>query len=230
MNNEKLFVEKVEESSVNSIRIEDEYKPELNNLKKLFKLTFGVNGKVFKMINDFAFFKGGYPKPDSPPKIKSLLDNIGYTYRFYQLKGIDDTTINSYLKTEFGIEIKQTTPNPYQTPNISKMKKFEALYREVFNDDYNGESKKEILDKLIQSGQSLQESICQDNDEVKITNAEIVENECEVSRTNFLTAVKAKVKEARNNVELDEVISDLESKKTAVDEVISILEVLGDKK
>jgi hypothetical protein len=229
MNKPKLFVEMVEESSINKVRVEDEYKPEFNKLKKLFKFAFGVNGKIFKVLNDYTFYKGGYPKPDSPPKIKSLLDTIGYTYRFYQLKGIEDNTINSYLKTEFGIEIKGITPNSYESPQISKMKKFEALYREVFNDDYDGETKQLILNKLIESGQSLQASICEDNDEVKIKNAEIVENECEVSKSNFMTAVNAKYKSDRNNTDIEEAITDIENKKTAMDEAISVLEVLGEK-
>jgi hypothetical protein len=223
MKNEKVFLEKVEESAVNKVRIVEEYQPEYGKLKKLFKGAFGVQGKVFKMVSDLLYYKGGYPKEKTEAKLKTMLDNFGNAYNFYELRGSEDI-INSYLKVTYGIEIKVVKSSDLDRPGIKRLKKFEELWKATFNEDYKGESKKEILDKLLQSSFSLEASICQDKDQISITNAEFVEQECEVKKSHFMAAVGLKTEGIRKGDEsVEEKINEIQSNQEGLNAAIEVL-------
>ena len=74
-----------------------------------------LNYKDFKNLVDWQHYKnGGYPSPTSPSKIWSIFDKFNYAHRVLTKWGYDNTA--DELKTEFGLIIEETEPNPVEHP------------------------------------------------------------------------------------------------------------------
>ena len=226
--NEKVFIEAVEDSAIIKVKIDEQYKPEMSKLKKLFKMAFGVKPAVFKLINDLQFYKGGYPKETTEPKLQKMLDDIGNAFNFYELREKQDL-INGYLRTKYGIEIQSTTGNELARPGIKKLKKFEELYSATFNEPYKLTSKKDLIEKLLTAGQAIENDINFDKDAVAIAAAEMVEAKCEVKKPNFMAAVQMKATAIKKGDDtITDKINEINAKREEFDAVCEVIAPEGE--
>ena len=74
-----------------------------------------LNYKDFKNLVDWQHYKnGGYPSPTSPSKIWSIFDRFNYAHRTLTKWEYNDTA--NELKTEFGLNVTETTPHEVMHP------------------------------------------------------------------------------------------------------------------
>ena len=201
MKNEKLFSE-VTDSSVNTrIIINEQYHPIMSKLRKVFELATYKSSKIFKILNDFKYYKGGYPKEDSLPKIEVFLHTFGNIFQLYDFLG-DGKEISEFLENNYGIKIELISSMDLEEPvELMKPKKFKKLWNQVFNEEYNNQDKKEILEKLLEVGQETQAIICKLADEIKVDNAQEIENKCEIKKSIFMPIVSLKTNYVRHGDE-----------------------------
>jgi hypothetical protein len=189
MKNEDIFISTVEESAQTQLRIDEDYKSQYSNLKKMFKLAF--DSTAFKLVNDCLYYQGENLKDDEDPKIKKVLTNIGDVFTFYKMRKQDDL-INSYLRTKFGIQITEVEDSVNHDTGIKKFEKFCELWEDTFHTKYNNETKEDILNKLLEQGQIVQNDICIEESKIDVEGVAIAEAECEVNKGNFKAAVNLK--------------------------------------
>jgi hypothetical protein len=192
MKDEKKLVKVTDESVGIRIDINENYHPVMSKLRKLFNLSTFKKPKFFKILNDFVYYKGGYPRPDSPPKLNDFLDIFGNIFQLYKFLG-NESEINQILEDNYGIKVSVVSSSDLDEPlEIMKLKKFQKLWSQVFDEEYDGQSKKEIIEKLVDRGQDLQSTICKLADQIKIDNAKEVEEKCEVKKSIFIPIVNLK--------------------------------------
>lgn len=201
MKNEKIFSEVTDESVNVRIVINEQHHPMMSKLRKLFHLSTYRDSKIFKILNDFKYYKGGYPKEDSLPKIDVFLNTFGNIFQLYKFLG-DEKEINQFLENNYGLRVEEISDNNLNEPlDIMKLKKFKKLWNQVFDEEYNNQNKKKILEMLLSKGQDLQAIICKLADEIKISNADEVEQKCEVKKSIFIPIVNLKTNYVRHGDE-----------------------------
>lgn len=165
----------------------------LGPIKKLSEEILGLSKPHYKLVHDMLYYKGGYPKEDSPPRLNELLDRFISLYKYFELLG-HAYEIESYLATS-GISITLTDKikdEPVIFPEESTQR-----WESVFPDENvkSFDTTKKFLAKLLDRSLALQEDICHLADTIKIDTAEKVEEECKIKKPYFLKAVSAKAKQ-----------------------------------
>lgn len=196
MQEKEFLLEKTNDSVNSKVELLNNHYPQLNKLKKLFKLVFNLNGSIFKKLNDLFYFKGGYPKEESKPKIQTMLDDIGNV--FCLLEMLDKSNMmNSYLKDHYGLNIiRETNVLNLNDQEIydKNRKKVDKLWKETFLEEFPNGTNKEILHDLISYGQKIQKVICDVSDKINIKDVEEVIEKCDVDKKNYLSVVDLKTK------------------------------------
>ncbi len=227
MKNKELYEEKLQKSSETRWTLNEDLHPIMKKLATMFKLVFNEKPKFFKFVKDALYYKGGYPKEDSPARLDVFVENFAKLYLYYAKLGLTkeiDEKLNLYgLKTNL---IEEITNEDYDVSKES-FSEFSKLWYEIFNDK-NIPSKtdiptksNEILKILVDEGLSLQSTICQLADTIKIDDANEVEQNCEIKRPHYVKAVNLKYKTLKNKP-LDK---DIENIKKNIESIENSIEV-----
>ena len=224
----EFYEEKLNEATSIRYELNEMHHKEMNSFGTLFREAFGLPTRLFMTGKNMAYYKGGYPKETSPPKLQSLLSEVAQVVKLFQYLGMMDE-LRPYLN-EFGLEISVTpeamqsftisADTPIETLKKKKMEKVQALYNELFKPDEETEvfnmSKKALAQKLMSAALLKQKTICALADSVKLDIAEEVEVECDVAKPNFMRAVGLSVKRIKKG--------DIEEDLAKIDESIDNLE------
>lgn len=212
----RSYAELLEDSAVTKMEVDDVHKPRMSGLKKIFKTAFGAKPKAFKFANDMIYFKGGYPKADSPPKAAKVFGALADYVFMLEAAGQKDK-IDGYLRS-IGLEVNRigTYPNPYDTPLIANGGKLQAAWDAQFQGQQLPQTGGALLKKLFDEGQEVQCAICELSDEVKLINAAEAEADHGITKGPFMKAVGVRLAEMKKG--------DGAEKLQKIDENIEMLE------
>lgn len=196
-----------------------EHRTRYGRLKKLYKMMFENDPRNFKHGADMLYYKGGYPKPDSRPKIADCLDKFGVALQTFAAMGREDQ-IASYLAANFGINVEFIGENPLTEGVCAYNEKVEKLWGMEFPGDRPTMNKAEAFKQLMESAQATQCDICIMSDEVKITKADKVLEEFGIKKGNFMKAVGIKVA-ALNDKHPEEKIQKIQDDRENLDEALA---------
>lgn len=234
---DKEFYEKTVEASgdIRFLINEQYYGEKFTPLKKIFQILTGREKSQFKFIHEMIYYKGGYPKDDSPPKIDAILDKITDLVKYYDLLGKKDELDKKLL--ERGIKIEIDPSGKFEDKQIVFSQRFQEL-EEKEQDDlielwpkvFPGENlntldiyTSELMKKLLEVSLPLQSEICQASDSIKIINAEAVEERTGIKKKNFMEAVKVKYKELKDDEKKEKALEKIKKEDIEnLEEAISI--------
>jgi hypothetical protein len=206
MQDQEFYTKTVEDSGQIRFLINEQYYGEkFTPIKKIFQHLTGREKSDLKFIHDMIYYKGGYPKEDSPPKMDAILDKFVTLVRYFQLLGKSDE-INKKL-LERGVKIEIT--DPMEDKQIVFSQRFQEMEEadqdellDVWFKIFPGENinqldiyTSELMKKLLELSLPLQAEICNASDSIKIINSAAVEERTGIKKKNFLEAVKLKYKE-----------------------------------
>jgi hypothetical protein len=185
--------------------LDEELHPRYRALqKRFFKLT-GIDGKRFKEAVDLRYYRGGYPRPLSPPRDEELVDKVCYMLALDTLlEGSRLTTLFQERGFRFVAE-----PNGFLAEGLTKAKAHQSQ-----------------LNQYVSEALDLQREICQRANSIKIDDADVAEIDHEIKKSPFVRAVsfgarrlrfgldglrKTLAKEKERHDELQEAIAPLTS-------------------
>ena len=203
MLNEDIYKKEVNDGSLIRYEINEDHYPVMNQINKVFKAYFNKPSSIFKSAKDLYYYKGGWPKADTPSRAYILANKIYSSFMVLSYLGLDKD-LNKHLN-EFGLELKIIDENSYFNNfllndidfELDKKRKKIVLknWNLLFdNSEDNLKDPKLVLSKLMTLACEKQKTICGLADEIKITKGDLVEKECEVKKKNFCKAVSLKYK------------------------------------
>lgn len=218
--NKEIYEDKLQKSSETRWTLNEEYHPIMKKLSTMFKLVFSEKPKIFKFVKDAIYYKGGYPKPDSPPRLDVFVENFAKLYLYYDRLGLSNE-INEKLRAH-GINANMVSEQDNFPFDMSsdQFSEFSKLWKEVFNETAIPVESNTIFRTLIEEGVSLQSTICQLADTIKIDDANEVEENCEIKRPHYVKAVNLKYKTLKNkplDKDLDTIKKNIESIENSIE-------------
>lgn len=199
MKNQKIYEEKLAQSSQTRFDINEFHSPIFRNLTKIFKFATKEPPKKFKLISNMIYYQGGYPRSNSLAKITELLNTFITTYYYFSILG-HEKQIEKRLK-DFGITITIDKEKLKDYPYSIEPKKYKQFYKAwkfVFGDEEAPKTVNKLLHLLLDKALEEQKTICQMSDSIKIDDAELVEKECEVKKSTYVKAVGLSYKQLKN--------------------------------
>lgn len=202
MKNEDLYKKTVEEASLIKYEMNEDHASEMKQLKKIYKAVFNRKPTEFTAAKDMIYFKGGWPKPETPPKALQLADKIADVYAILSLIG-EEKEFASYLEDR-GLKIEPIMDSVYHSNHLlndaewkldsKRAKVVNSNWEELFDvdvpDDYA-----EMLKIMMRRAKAKQKSICELGDEIKEEKGGMIEADCEVKKTLFVKAVDLKFRQ-----------------------------------
>jgi hypothetical protein len=206
MKQENLYVNQVDKCSKVRYEInEDLYKKGMNPLQKIAFYLVGIETHDYKLIHDMNYYKGGYPKEETPPKLHTFLNKFIVVVKWFQFMGWFEK-IDKYLR-EAGISIVITMPiedgeifQDYKG-NSKDSKKFIKAWSRIYPEqepETKFKTVRAVMDECLERSYDIQKDICDLADSIKIDAAGNVESECEILKPHFMKAVVLKYKENKN--------------------------------
>lgn len=206
MLNKQLYEDTIDESSKIRYEINEiHYKNGLSPLQKVAKFVLGVDPRDYKFIHDMDYYRGGYPNPESPPKLDALLNRFVKAVKWFRYLGWQDR-IEKYLANH-GIEIVINSGADYKKEEINytliEPKDLENAKKEFAklgfqNNLLDFSNKEDLLHFLLKKSHDLQEIVCKLSDQIKFDNADKIEEQCEIRKPYFMKSVVVKYKEIKN--------------------------------
>jgi len=218
---QKDYIVLLEEGAKIQEELKVDHQSRMSRGRKLFKMMFGQKPGVFAFVKDLVYYKGGYPKDTTPPKIEPFLEKVGHFVLMYEALGNLDQ-INGYMKAKYGVELKvaDVGANVYVDGSVKYDEKIEKVWAATFGFQDVPHNRKEVLKMLMEDALVTQKDICCLADQVKITLADKAESEFGIQRGPFCRAVGMKVAEnAGKNV--DEKLQKIEEKRTDEDKALA---------
>lgn len=199
MKNETFYKKKVQEASETKYDISEQHSPVMRNISKMFKMVYGENPKKFNTVKNMLFYTGGYPTPNTPAKLDVLIEQFVATYKYLAILNKHHDIARKLLNNGIHIEINSNVLHD-GTLNISpkQFKKFIKSYKRVFGDVELPKTQHELLNMMIDKALNEQRIINEMNDQIKVIDAEQVQQECEVEKPYFMKAVSLKYKTLKN--------------------------------
>jgi len=230
MKEKEFFNEKVQEGASIRVELSEILWKAMNQAKIVFNSL--VPFKNFSNVKTFLYYKGGYPKPDSPPKINEHIKKLAHYYwivKFLDFKE-EYEKIHEVFQN-FGLQITEIEPIvPLSSIDDKKQEKKvkRALLKLGFEENEIENlllDKKELLRKILQIALELQCEICEKSDKIKIDLADEVKETCEVPKSTFLKAVDLQAKKIKLDQEkYKELIKKIKEKIEIEREIIEDLE------
>ena len=171
--NVKIYQEKLDESIEIRKEINEELWTEMKSLSKSFFETTGCTNKEFISVKNHLYYKGGYPNENSRARLENTVENFVSLCRILDFLGRTDD-LNEYLKT-YGLKIEILNP----------MKKDKLIIN--------------AANKIMNKALELQAIICEKADIIKITNAQEIDEQCEIIKNHFIKEVNLNVKKQKGS-------------------------------
>lgn len=199
MKNENFYKKKVQEASETKYDISEQHSPVMRNISKMFKMVYGENPKKFNTVKNMLFYTGGYPTPNSPAKLEVLLEQFISSYIYLSILKKDGDFVRTLANNGIKISIDESLLKDGSVDLYPKQfKKFIKMWKQVYGDDEVPKSKHELLNLLMDKALNEQRIINEMNDQIKVIDAEQVQQECEVEKPYFMKAVSLKYKTLKN--------------------------------
>jgi hypothetical protein len=193
-----MFVEKLNECGDVKYEMSEIFSRVLGKLKDVYTLVFTREKRDFLALKNMMYFKGGVPDPDSRARLHETLDKFISLVNHYDF--LEDDEIKGYLE-EHGIEINVITPQIQDGPIVipkEDVKKFERSWNFAMANIKVPETKKELLNEILDKSIETQKAIEDRKDKIS-EKAQDVDVECQVKKPFFMKALSIKVKELKKN-------------------------------
>jgi hypothetical protein len=219
MNNKETFVEKLNECGEVKYEMSEVHSRILGRLKDVYKFVFNREKKDFLSLKNMMYFKAGVASPDARPRLHEVLDVFISLLNHYDFLGDDE--IKCYLK-EHGIEIELKKNQLEDGPVVvakENTKNFERSWNFATNNQKIPETKKDILNALLDRAIEVQK-IIEDKKEEVDKGANEVNLECQVKKPFFMRALAIKLKEMKKRSvdnELKRIEEDIDSSRDIID-------------
>lgn len=222
MQNRDFFIQKVNEGAEIRSELNKKHHKHLGKLALLFNYAFEYSTHTFKYLNDIVYYKGGWPKENTPPRLETLIKHVSSVIQFFTLAGKTEE-LNEYCE-KYGIEI--TIKKPFDCFNNNKLHdgfKFNKLLKKLYP-DIKLESKKEIINFLFDEGNDVQEIICKLADEIKLENAKMVQAKCNIKKKHYVNIVNIKAGniDSPQSTKVNKRIDNIKNDVTQLTQAISI--------
>lgn len=177
--------------------IDNDLNEDMRSLRDLFSKTFLVEKIEFTQLKDFMYYKGGWPSIDSPARLDTLFKSLSVVMKYFKFMEMEEELIK-YMKN-YGLTISIDDAKVEQLTNY-KDPFIKQEWRNCFGKEVMPESKQEIAKKILDKALVIQEKICGHADQIKIINANVVEDKCGVKRSNFVNAVNSAFKVSKTGL------------------------------
>jgi hypothetical protein len=168
---DELFYDAIVADSVKTRReINEVHWAKMNDLSKRFQDLTGLNHKDFQLAKNAIYYQGGWPSPNTKPRVETAVANFAQLCRVLQYLGRDQQLKECF--EQFGLKVEVTPIASTPTPMVQT-----------------------IMDEAV----ALQRVICQMADSIKIDAADKIEKNCEVLKPHFLTNVKILAKKGKGS-------------------------------
>lgn len=199
------------------VELEEIHRASQNRIRKIFEILTNEKSNDFNFVKDLQYYTGGYPTPDSPPKIESFRQQVAAMVRLYGAMGLLDN-LKIYFR-EAGVEIDFCGTDNYSVPLLEVPEKAEKLWSDEFAGGKVPRTNAESLKELMQRALAVQKDICILADRVKIDMAEEVEAQFGITKGAFMKAVEIKTAEQRGK-SVDEKIEKIQEAREALDKAL----------
>jgi len=232
MRQKDFYISVVEEGSKYRYQInEDFYKKGMNPIQNIIRFLIGLTPEEFKFIHDMNYYQhGGFPYPDSPPKIDAFLDKFVLLVKYFYFLGWEDK-INNRIN-EHGIFIKLENPlideevNKDYLKDPKTLKQFTKNWQKVFGDcPMNFKTKKETLLDILNQSYDLQYKICTFANKIRKELAPAVEDKCGIKKSHFEKAVYLQYKKIKNELEDKDNEEDIQKVKEDIENQIEAISI-----
>lgn len=201
MKNEDIYNKGVEEASLIRYEIAEDHSKELSHVYKIYKAFFNREPGEFRLAKDLVYYKGGWPKADTPPKAKALANKIADAYTVLSFIGMEDE-FSGFL-ADRGLKLVPVIEDSVFTGGLledidwqldtKRTKAVESNWEALFDIPVPTDPK-EMLTYLMNRSCDKQKIICELADQIKIEKGEEIQDECDVKVGHFVRAVNLKYK------------------------------------
>jgi len=224
MKNKELYKQEVDDGSQIRYDINENYYSKLNKLAKLYRLIFKRRSKEFKQAHDINYYKGGWPKPNTPSKAYMLAEMVANVFTLIEFANLENDFKAHLQNKGINVDFQSSKGSWFNEIDLNletkKGRKIKELWIDVFNStDDMSDSGKDILQLLLNKASLIQKDICTLADVIRIEKAPMVEVECEIKAFNYTKAVNLKYKSLKDkdiSQDLDKVKCDAENTSDAL--------------
>jgi len=205
MNNKETFVEKLNICGEVKYEMCDIDNRIMSSIKSVYGFIFKREKKDFVSLKNMMYFKGGVASPDARPKLHEFLDGFIKLVSHYDFLGDDE--IKTYL-SEHGVDIEITQQQIQDGPaSVSKedTKNFERSWNFSMNNQKAPETKKELLNAILDRAVEIQHTIQDKKEEIE-KGAEEVKIDCQIKKSFFMKALGIKVTEIKKKSVDNEIV------------------------
>lgn len=209
----KEYVELVEDSATIRVELDEVIRPRYSAIKKIVKRLFKQKPAFFKFAVDMQYYQGGYPKAESPAKIKPFAEKLSHLVMIYEATEKLEN-LNTFL-AQYGIKVArlESAENPYLAP-ITFDEKAQTLWDNNIGRD--AKTPADAIRILLAEALDVQKEICETADKVSVEAAAKAESDFGLKKGSFMKAVGVKVADIKKGegdaklAALDENITNLE--------------------
>jgi len=222
LNNKETFIEKLNTCGEVKYEMSEVQSRIQGHLKNIYQFIFKREKRDFLTLKNMLYFKGGVASPDARPKLHEQLDVMINLINHYDFLGDDE--IKGYL-LQHGIEMNVVTPQIADGPIVlskEDTKPFEQSWKFCLGNEKVPDTKKELLNEIIDRALDTQKSIENKKEEID-KNCVDVELECQVKKSFFMKAIGIKVKEIKKK-SVDNEIAKMETDIESSRDIISVFD------
>ena len=192
--------EYIKESSEIRYDINENLHSKARTCKKIFAGLFNRKSNVFTRIKDLEYYKGGYPKEDSPSKIDSLVDTISELLIMLDYLGKDEL-ITRFEEKGITIKIQDSVKEiESQITADSNIELDSYLVANEFEKEkLKREDRQRIINELLGMNLKVQKQICEKADIIKLEHAPSAESLVGINSRDYRDCVNFAYKKLKNS-------------------------------
>lgn len=182
----RTYEELIDEASELRSELNQVMHARYKTIRKSAEQLSGIDGAAFKRVVDLSYYKGGWPKADTPPKIDTISTEIANLLKLE--KAVDKDNLAMALRAR-GIKVEVVDPVWIGGVSNTTKAALADLWPEAALDAALPETVGEGLRILHEEGMKLQKAICETADIIKLELAAEAKDEHGILRPNFNQAV-----------------------------------------
>ena len=182
----RTYEDLIEEASEHRTELNQVMHARYKAIRKSAEQLSGIDGGSFKRVVDLSYYKGGWPKPDTPPKIDTVATEIANLLKLE--KAVDKDNLAMALLAR-GIRVEVLAPVYIGSTTPMQKSAIADFWPEAALDNPMPETVGEGLRVLHGEAMKLQKAICETADIIKLELAAEAKDEHGILRPNFNQAV-----------------------------------------
>jgi len=219
MKNEEVYKETLAKSSETRFTLNEDHHPRIKKLSEIFSRVFGEEGKIFKLIEGMLYYTGGYPSENSPPRLDELVERFANVCRYYAFIDKDIEITNLLEKHSIVVNITKMKNDAFK-PTPEDKEAIKKLFKELNIDESMPQTKLDLFNKIMNEALDEQKIICQLADTIKIDDASVIDEQCEIIKSAYIKAVNMKYKEMKDK-SIDKDVQRIDKTVQSLTEVIN---------